>query len=309
MMQELSTIAEVKNINADSPFTRPIKDWKEQGRKVVAFQCNYVPGEIIWAAGALPIRITGDFYREMELGDADSYLYITTCSFCRSCLQLALIGKYDFLDGYISSATCDGSRRLADIWGQYIGHIPLIHTLTVPRKMTAEAHQLYCLEIKGLKDKLEEHFKVRITQESLWDAIKLFNKTRELLLKLYETRKADRPSISGAETMELLNAGFRMPRDKYNGLLERLLDELQSTNRRVNGSVRLMISGSPLNNPEFIRAIEERLSRAPEMYGKPLRFSLKGLWALRAGDYRVIYCIEKEEIIVLRVGHRREVYG
>ena len=51
MMQELSTIAEVKNINADSPFTRPIKDWKEQGRKVVAFQCNYVPGEIIWAAG------------------------------------------------------------------------------------------------------------------------------------------------------------------------------------------------------------------------------------------------------------------
>ena len=59
----------------------------------------------------------------------------------------------------------------------------------------------------------------------------------------------------------------------------------------------------------IIRAIEERLSRAPEMYGKPLRFSLKGLWALRAGDYRVIYCIEKEEIIVLRVGHRREVYG
>lgn len=256
MIRELRTIAEVRNINAGSPFTRPIREWKEQGGKVVAYQCNYVPEEVIWGAGALPVRMAGDFYREMELGDADSYLYITTCSFCRSCLQLALLGRYDFLDGYISGATCDGSRRLADIWRQYIKHIPLIHTLTVPRKMTEGAPSLYNLEIQGLKDRLEEHFKVKITHEILWDAIKLYNRTRELLLKLYETRKADNPPISGSEIMELINAGLRMPRDKYNELLERLLDEIESGNRTVNGSVRLMISGSPLNNPELLKAIE-----------------------------------------------------
>ena len=60
---------------------------------------------------------------------------------------------------------------------------------------------------------------------------------------------------------------------------------------------------------KIIRAIEQRLTQAPEIYGKPLRYSLKGLWALRAGDYRIIYNIEKEEIIVLRIGHRREVYN
>ena len=60
---------------------------------------------------------------------------------------------------------------------------------------------------------------------------------------------------------------------------------------------------------KIIRAIEQRLTQAPEIYGKPLRYSLKGLWALRAGDYRIIYNIEKEEILVLRIGHRREVYN
>ncbi len=58
----------------------------------------------------------------------------------------------------------------------------------------------------------------------------------------------------------------------------------------------------------IIKAIEERLTKAPEIYGKPLRYSLKGLWSLRTGDYRCIYRIEKDAIIILRIGHRKEVY-
>ncbi len=58
----------------------------------------------------------------------------------------------------------------------------------------------------------------------------------------------------------------------------------------------------------IIKAIENRLVEAPESYGKPLRYSLKGLWSLRVGDYRVVYSIRGEEILILRVGHRREVY-
>lgn len=32
-------------------------------------------------------------------------------------------------------------------------------------------------------------------------------------------------------------------------------------------------------------AIEERLANQPEVYGKPLRRTLKGYWKLRVGDY------------------------
>ena len=57
------------------------------------------------------------------------------------------------------------------------------------------------------------------------------------------------------------------------------------------------------------RAIEHRAAAAPARYGKPLRFTLKGLWSLRVGAYRVIYSIQGEEVWVLKIGHRREVYG
>lgn len=56
------------------------------------------------------------------------------------------------------------------------------------------------------------------------------------------------------------------------------------------------------------RAIEERLINNPFIAGEPLRHSLKGHRKLRVGDYRVIYRVAGEAIIILKIGHRREVY-
>ena len=69
------------------------------------------------------------------------------------------------------------------------------------------------------------------------------------------------------------------------------------------------LAGVPRNIQEDIRrAIEERLMREPFLYGEPLRQSLKGYRKLRVGDYRIIYRVEKSDIIILKIGHRRDVY-
>ncbi|MDO8637932.1 MAG: 2-hydroxyacyl-CoA dehydratase family protein, partial [Dehalococcoidia bacterium] len=111
-------------------------------------------------------------------------------------------------------------------------------------------------EVKEMKQKIEEAFNVKITDAALHKAIKLYNHTRELLKELYEMRKKDNPPVTGAESLEVINAAFRMPRDEYNQLLEELIKELKDSKREVTGKVRLLISGSPLNNPDFIATIE-----------------------------------------------------
>ncbi len=255
MAETLKTLEPFRKINADFPYTDPIKEWKAQGKKVIGWQCTYVPEELIHAAGMLPIRVTGGA-TELEMEDANSYLYINSCSFVRSCLEMVLRKDYDFLDGYVSAATCDGSRRLADVWKNYLS-IPLVYILTVPRKFTERAHQLYKSEVQEMRSHIEEEYGVKITDSALWESITLFNRTRELLGKLYELRKADAPPISGAETMEVVNAAFRIPKELYNELLEKLLAEIASTGRSLTGKVRLLINGSPLNNPEFLQTIED----------------------------------------------------
>lgn len=48
----------------------------------------------------------------------------------------------------------------------------------------------------------------------------------------------------------------------------------------------------------------------PRRVGAALRNELEGVWSARRGTYRVLYRIddERREVIVLRVGHRRDVY-
>jgi len=54
----------------------------------------------------------------------------------------------------------------------------------------------------------------------------------------------------------------------------------------------------------------ESLKQNPEI-GKPLTGKLSGLWSLRIGDYRTIYQIKNNELIVLvlKIGHRKNIYS
>jgi len=74
------------------------------------------------------------------------------------------------------------------------------------------------------------------------------------------------------------------------------------------------------------RAIREKLSEAvasavidfitgplrenPRRVGAALRNELEGVWSARRGTYRILYRIndERREVIVLRIGHRRDIY-
>jgi mRNA interferase RelE/StbE len=48
----------------------------------------------------------------------------------------------------------------------------------------------------------------------------------------------------------------------------------------------------------------------PKRVGAPLRGELEGIWSARRGTYRVHYRVDEDnrEVIVLRVGHRRDIY-
>lgn len=67
-----------------------------------------------------------------------------------------------------------------------------------------------------------------------------------------------------------------------------------------------------IDRQKILNTIEKKLSFYPKEFGKALHGELKGYFRLRIKDYRVIYRIEKDKIIifVLHIGFRRnfEVY-
>lgn len=55
-------------------------------------------------------------------------------------------------------------------------------------------------------------------------------------------------------------------------------------------------------------AIQEKLTTKPEVFGKPLRRSLKGYRRLRVGDYRVVFRIEQSSVKIFAIGDRSTIY-
>jgi len=61
--------------------------------------------------------------------------------------------------------------------------------------------------------------------------------------------------------------------------------------------------------PRIVRAAEA-LANAPRPPGTRKLEGSRGRWRIRVGDYRIVYEIREEALLVLvvRVGHRRDVY-
>jgi mRNA interferase RelE/StbE len=62
----------------------------------------------------------------------------------------------------------------------------------------------------------------------------------------------------------------------------------------------------------ILKYLKERLATTenPRRFGKPLTGDLKSLWRYRVGDFRLICDVREDRsvVLVLRVGHRRNVY-
>ena len=62
----------------------------------------------------------------------------------------------------------------------------------------------------------------------------------------------------------------------------------------------------------ILRYLRQRIAtdEDPRRFGHALTGDLKGLWRYRVGDYRIVASIEDRSFLVLvvTVGHRREVY-
>ncbi|MCL2464992.1 MAG: type II toxin-antitoxin system RelE/ParE family toxin [Micrococcales bacterium] len=62
--------------------------------------------------------------------------------------------------------------------------------------------------------------------------------------------------------------------------------------------------------PAVVEFIFGPLAANPHRVGHPLRDELVGHWSARRGEYRVIYRIDDEQVVVLvvYVAHRRDAY-
>lgn len=237
-----------------------LKQWKDEGGKVVGYTCSYVPSEILHAAGILPCRLRGIETESMDIADAYFGPYI--CTFPKCVLQLAGKGKYDFLDGAIITPGCDSMRRLDECWrkaGEAAPGIvpPFFYYFDVPHKTEGHGLRWFQQEIVNLITAVEQQFGVRLTDDKLQASIGLYNRARRRLKELEELRSKDAVVISGTDAFAVTMAGTALPREDYTDRLDVLVDALKKKKGKKDGRKRIMLIGSVSDDLGLVELVEQ----------------------------------------------------
>jgi len=237
-----------------------IRQWKNDGGKALGYSCTYMPAEIIHAAGLLPVRLRGLGITSVAI--ADAYYGPVVCSVPKCYVQLGAEGKFGFLDGAIVTNGCDSMRRVYDCWRaadvDNPGSVPdFFEFLGVPHKYNDYSVDFYGQDLELLIEKIEQHFKVEITAESLRQAIKVYNEGRKLLQEVDGLRWGDDVPITGEDAMAVTIASQVIPRPEFNAMLKELIVELKKAPAVSDSKKRIMLIGSANDDVDFVRTIEE----------------------------------------------------
>jgi len=258
-MEPEEIIARCRAWSEDLSFT-PVLEWKRRhpDGKVVGYFPTYTPVELIHAAGMLPVAILGGG-GGIEVKRADSRLPSFICSIPRTTLEMAFIGKLDFLDVMLFHPICDVARNLVQIWNRAFPEM-VTDLLYLPQNLvTAGTVDYLYAEYRRLKGLLERVGGRPISEEAVANSLKLYNRQRRLLRELYRIRREKPWLLSAVEAYVLMRAGTLIPVEEHISLLEEVLDRLPRRETKPRDKIKILFEGAFCEQPplEFIEVVEE----------------------------------------------------
>ena len=219
-------------------------DAKARGRGIVGIMCEYTPRELIMAADAVPVCLCGGS-AEM-IPPAEEHLPVNLCPLIKSTYGYHLRRANPFLemaDLIVAETTCDGKKKMYELMGRtrptYILELP-----QKPADSDAMAH--WVRELHKLKDKLEEHFGVKLTDKKIKRAIGTMNRERRLRRELAALMKSPSPPLTGRQLLDFKStiSGIDADFEQYAKAI-RILESANADGRK-NSSVRVLLTGVPI---------------------------------------------------------------
>ncbi len=222
---------------------------KKDGVKIVGYSPGgYMPEELVYASGAIPICLVRGGDPE-PLTESLAYIPRFQDTFCRSQIGYRMLGEeplYQMPDLLVTPITDMNSRSIADCWNFYTDVEVLRYG--IPHNKTGVSFDYYAEGLEILKKKFESLTGNEITEDKLKAEIESCNKMRGLLKSISFMRKDGPPLISSRDYVRLHHASFYADKEIFIGILESLYEELKSMEPRTEQGSRILFTGSTLAN-------------------------------------------------------------
>lgn len=244
------------------PFFRVLKEiyvdlldaQRPEGMKTIGTFCIMVPNELIYAAGAMPVRLCSGNYTAYTIGD--EFVPRDACPLVKAVMgfnQTHASPLYESCSLMVIPVTCDCKKKLAGMLSQ----IKPTAIMNVPPVKDEDADiEQYLQELYRLIPVLERTTGVKVTQQTLAESINMIGYAQYEMSRFLQYRRNNPALLLGTQVMAVMNAYAYMPAwdwarqmGRLNAEMELRLKEKQFVGKTKQP--RVLITGSPIAFPNI----------------------------------------------------------
>ena len=222
--------------------------WKaETGRRVIGLFPMHFPGELAHAAGALPMILQEDD-QPVTIGQSNVFNFY--CGYNRSIIDQALRGEFEVLDAILFGDHCVQLLGTADVIRANIPDKPILFnqlcSILDAEWAMAETQGTF----RQLWKELEALTGRKIEEEEVRASIRLFNRNRGQIRRLYDMRRKGQIFLTGRQMQTIVKSSMVMDKATHCELLDELIAEIQWVPPRGD-KVRVFLSGHLCHAPKL----------------------------------------------------------
>ena len=227
---------------------------KPEDRKSIGTLCVMVPAELIYAAGAMAVRLCSGSYTVYSIGD--DYIPRDACPLVKAVMgfgKARALPAFDNCSLLIAPVTCDCKKKLAGVIDTVKNTVPL-HV--PPLKKEDADTEVFLKELYRLIPILEKETGVQITARSLAEGINMVGNAQYEMSEFLKYRRHDPALMSGTQVLSVMNAYSYMPvsmwakqMHRLNGEMKQRLEQERFVSRK--NQPRILVTGSPIAFPNI----------------------------------------------------------
>lgn len=223
-------------------------------RRCIGTLCVMVPPELIYAAGAMPVRLCSGSFTAYTIGD--DVIPRDACPLVKAVMgfgQMKALPVFDNCSLLIAPVTCDCKKKLAGVMDSVKNTFPL-HI--PPLKKEDGDTEVFLRELYRLIPVLEKATGKKVTARSLAQGINLVGEAQYEMSEFLQYRKSNPALLHGTQIMAIMNAFAYMPVEAWTKQMHRLNGEMRV---RLEQNVfvsrpsqpRILVTGSPIAFPNL----------------------------------------------------------
>ncbi len=226
---------------------------QETGKKALGMFPLFLPEELFYAAGFLPVGLWGgmdDFQR------ADAYLQSFCCNIIRSNMELALQGKYDFLEAIAIPSQCDTLKCVCENMKVALPNTSILGVTIPHNRRLAGAQEQMRAELTYLTHALEQLPACRcpLDVDGAWAVYEDYRAVMKDFIALVPQHLN---TITPKMRHAVIKAAYFMDKATYTEKMRRLVAGLQAQPAEVFTGVRLVATGIMLDAEPVLDLLEE----------------------------------------------------